>query len=490
MRSRYLRSVRGGPALGLLVLGLARYGDSPGRERDFLDRLLIRDRAELRAVETPAGAVKLVARLLMETGRPAEADDLLRPMADRRPVWIARRPGCSAGRPSSSADKRRPTPCSSGPPASAPTTPRPSRRRSSARGSAPSAIRRSTARISGRAPTPGRSTSGSALKDVPLPDRPVPDPMDPRIHHSFTRKSADRIEMEPATTRTARSPARSSRMHSARASTASRWSRGTSRRARSASCGSRTTRPSGPWRATKGVNAVPHERPNSSGWSCRRRRCASACTATRRGSAPHCRSRRSRSAPRRPIAASAASGATGPGSTTSRPSSPDIAESAIGATPGSPPRRLLRSCNECHASNGSVEPSDPEFTRVQGTTLMFSRCFTATEGRDPLRHLPRPASRPRPHDRSLRGQVPRLPRRAGIAGRRHPGALALPGQSGLGLHRLPHAQGARPDVPGAIHRPPHPRPSHGRGDGGQVGRALQPDSVRTDPASGRKARPT
>ena len=41
----YFRAVRGGPALGLLVMGLARYGDTPGREREFLDRLLIRDRA-------------------------------------------------------------------------------------------------------------------------------------------------------------------------------------------------------------------------------------------------------------------------------------------------------------------------------------------------------------------------------------------------------------------------------------------------------------
>src|SRR6185312_4757181 len=49
-------------------------------------------------------------------------------------------------------------------------------------------------------------------------------------------------------------------------------------------------------------------------------------------------------------------------------------------TKGSPPRRLLRSCQECHGASGSVEPSDPEFTRVQGTTLKFSKCFTASQG--------------------------------------------------------------------------------------------------------------
>ncbi len=56
------------------------------------------------------------------------------------------------------------------------------------------------------------------------------------------------------------------------------------------------------------------------------------------------------------------------------------AEAAIGVTRGSPPRRLLQSCEECHASNGLVEPSDPEFTRIQGTTLKFSRCFSASQG--------------------------------------------------------------------------------------------------------------
>ena len=101
-----LRAVRGGPALGLLVLGLARYGGDRGREREFLDRLLLRDRADLRAVETPAGAVKLLARLLMETGRPAEAHDLLRPMteetvgpsADREAAWLLSRAALQLGR--------------------------------------------------------------------------------------------------------------------------------------------------------------------------------------------------------------------------------------------------------------------------------------------------------------------------------------------------------------------------------------------------------
>ena len=36
---------------------------------------------------------------------------------------------------------------------------------------------------------------------------------------------------------------------------------------------------------------------------------------------------------------------------------------------------------ECHAADGSIQPSDPEFTRAQGTTFLFSRCFTAGKDR-------------------------------------------------------------------------------------------------------------
>ena len=41
----------------------------------------------------------------------------------------------------------------------------------------------------------------------------------------------------------------------------------------------------------------------------------------------------------------------------------------------------LNSCVECHAADGSIQPSDPEFTRAQGTTFLFSRCYTAKKDR-------------------------------------------------------------------------------------------------------------
>ena len=55
-----------------------------------------------------------------------------------------------------------------------------------------------------------------------------------------------------------------------------------------------------------------------------------------------------------------------------------FAELAIAQTSTTPVLSRLKSCIECHASDGSAAVSDPEFTRAQGTTLLFSKCFTAS----------------------------------------------------------------------------------------------------------------
>ncbi len=46
-----------------------------------------------------------------------------------------------------------------------------------------------------------------------------------------------------------------------------------------------------------------------------------------------------------------------------------------------PARAQLNSCAECHSEDGTVPPSDPEFTRFQGTTFLYSRCFIANPDR-------------------------------------------------------------------------------------------------------------
>lgn len=58
-----------------------------------------------------------------------------------------------------------------------------------------------------------------------------------------------------------------------------------------------------------------------------------------------------------------------------------FAEPAIALTQQTPSLQRLSSCVECHAADGTIQPSDPEFTRAQGTTFLFSRCFTAAKDR-------------------------------------------------------------------------------------------------------------
>ena len=70
----------------------------------------------------------------------------------------------------------------------------------------------------------------------------------------------------------------------------------------------------------------------------------------------------------------------GPGLNHVKAAQTGFAELAIAQTSATPAGARLKSCTECHAADGSVKVSDPEFTRAQGTTLLFSKCFTATKG--------------------------------------------------------------------------------------------------------------
>ena len=79
-RCELLRSIASGAALSLFALALARYSSDSTGQDEFFDRLASRDRSALRRVKTTAAAIKLTARLLMETGRTAEAVQLLDPL--------------------------------------------------------------------------------------------------------------------------------------------------------------------------------------------------------------------------------------------------------------------------------------------------------------------------------------------------------------------------------------------------------------------------
>ena len=71
----------------------------------------------------------------------------------------------------------------------------------------------------------------------------------------------------------------------------------------------------------------------------------------------------------------------GPGKSHGKAAEFGFAEFAIALSAKTPSQERLKSCVECHGADGSIQPGDPEFTRAQGTTFLFSRCYTAAQDR-------------------------------------------------------------------------------------------------------------
>src|SRR5262249_52318046 len=71
----------------------------------------------------------------------------------------------------------------------------------------------------------------------------------------------------------------------------------------------------------------------------------------------------------------------GPGLNHVRAAESGFSELAIALGSKTLSRGRLDSCVMCHAADGSIQPSDPEFTRAQGTTFLFSRCYKAASER-------------------------------------------------------------------------------------------------------------
>ena len=205
-RGELLRKVANGPSLGMLVLGLARFANDTHSEDELLDRLNSHHSKFLRGVDTTAGAVKLTARLLLETGHAAEAALLLDPMVggattegaassagpvDREAAWLLSRAALQADQHeradamlalagdfgASQTDRLEPSPFAG------------SRRC----GDCHPRIYHEQQVASRHAQT---LRFGKGLKDVPLPGAAVADPVISGISHRFRRTGDDRIEVE------------------------------------------------------------------------------------------------------------------------------------------------------------------------------------------------------------------------------------------------------------------------------------------------------
>jgi Cytochrome c554 and c-prime len=387
-RSELLREVPNGPALAVLALCLARYSSNVEQEEDFLDRLKSHHRSRLRGVGSVDAALLLIARLLLETGRTTDAVDILDPLVanpvSERPVsrsgsvvkeaaWLLSRAALQSDQ-QDRADTMLAIAGDFGMTQGASPEPSPftgSRRCGECH---PRAYREQQ----GESRHAQTLRFGQDLKDIPLPEAPVPDPVIKSISHGFKRKGMDEIEIESRienrTFRAIVEYAVGSGRHGI--TMIARDEQGIARELRVSYYG----RDHG-WGLTKGIDFAPPDAGDHIGLGLGPKAlnlCLSCHTTWSRSVAPGQSSARS---PERADRGIGCERCHGPGLNHAKATETGYAELAIALGSRTPSQVRLNSCVECHAADGSVPPSDPEFTRAQGTTFLFSRCYTTARDR-------------------------------------------------------------------------------------------------------------
>jgi Cytochrome c554 and c-prime len=379
-RIELLLAVPGGRQLGFLIFVLVRYATDPDSEQEFLDRLMSRDRSVLAGLNSRAAVVRLSGRLLLEMGRPEDADELLRDLVansstppDREGAWLLSRTALQLDR-QETADKMLAMAGDFGRSAQSASEPSPFVGSLRCRDCHLRIYREQ--QVSSRHALTLRS--GPELKTVPLPTEPVADPALPGLSHRLSRRDDDhRIDLETRIDDRV--------MHAIVEYALGSGRHGITMLAKDDAGIDRELRVSyfsdeESWGKTKGIDRAPqdagdHIGPGLSPQSLRH--CLNCHTTWFRSADLN------RPGSRRPETRDHGIGCErchGPGLNHVKAAQTGFAELAIARTRSTTVRSRLESCTECHASDGSVEVSDPEFTRAQGTTLLFSKCFTASNG--------------------------------------------------------------------------------------------------------------
>jgi predicted CXXCH cytochrome family protein len=379
-----LRSIPGGPPLGLLVLALARYAAAGDQEDEFLDRLGSRDSPLLERTRTPGDAINMIARLLLETGRASEARDLLEPGVNTRSqmastvhslelqkeaAWLMSRAALQLGA-HDTADAMLKLAGNPGKSVAAGIEPSPfvgSRRC----GECHRSIYRAQQGETGHAET---LRFGTDLKDVPLPQGSIADQAVAGITHSFKRENDQRIELESRDEWRAFRAVVDYAVGSGRHGITMLASDhdGIEHELRISYFGL-----DGTWGQTKGIEFAPQHAADLIGLRLgpdHVNHCLSCHSTWFRSIAPMHAGVRPPEAEDRGIGCERCHG---PGLNHVKAAETGFAELAIALTVRTPPRAQLDSCVECHKADGTVPPSDPEFTRFHGTTFLWSRCFLA-----------------------------------------------------------------------------------------------------------------
>lgn len=375
LQAERLTAVADGPALAELVVGLADIASSErsaARFNTLFDRLMSRPRGDLLAVDSPSAARKLLARLLLEDGRAAEARGWLervRPETDPEAWWLFSRAFLVEGqvaRASAALDR-------------------------AGRFGEDDALALEPARYVGaracaechqgiyqaqqNSPHAQTFRTGAALATVPLPTGDVKDPLAPDIVHRFHRQGA-RIE-ESAEQK------QKGRLAKALIEYALGSGRhGVTMLGKTPAGPHRQLRISyytgGPaWDATSPFAEPPHTADDLIGGALTEQdfRACLNCHTTR------FRSEHDRNGPEARDRGIGCERCHGPGDHHLRAVAASFSQLAIARPRVASPAQRMTLCAQCHAANGEIPPSDPRFTRFHSTTLAYSRCLIESGGR-------------------------------------------------------------------------------------------------------------
>ncbi len=378
-RVESMLGVQGGEPLAVLALGLAEAARSADEELELLDRLEYLDHNRLQAVTSPGEAIKLVARLMLECGRTDDAKRLLESLAkqpsaagvvDREAYWLLSRVHLARDEDDlADAALEKADGWGEGGAEPAPFV------GSRQCGECHRTLTREQQHRSRHALT---LALGGSLSQARLPAAPVPDPKIPGLSHRFTRQPSGRIDVESRARERVVKAVVDYAVGSGRhgVTMVARDQAGVERQLRVSYLGSIDG-----WGATKGIDMTTRENGELLG------RPLPPETVSR---CLHCHATWFRAVdlrvagPRGPEALDHGIGCErchGPGLNHVKAVQTGFAQSAIALGARTPAAARLASCYECHAADGTLKPSDPEFTRAQGTTFKYSRCYIASRDR-------------------------------------------------------------------------------------------------------------
>ena len=368
----HIAAVRGAQALGELTLGLGRLVVAKDEGADpALDRLTLFDRATLRGIDSADRSRNTLARLALELGRAKDAQawiaDRRQSRSDPEAHWLLSRIALQHGRPDE-ADAQLERSGGWGAAHASAFEPSPYSGSRSCAG-----CHRTIYRHQQRGHHARTIRGPNELGSVPLPKGPLPDPRKPGVTHRIERVD-ERVEVAAQTKDGTLRALVDYAIGSGR--------NGVTMLAKAPDGAHRELRMSyysrgDHWDLTTGFDPHPRNSADLLGIP---------VAASGFRDCLHCHTTRYRAteAPTGPETVDHGIGCErchGPAAGHLKAVSTGFAEPAITFGKNSPPQARMAQCAECHASDGSIPPTDVQFIRFQASTLPLSKCFRESAGK-------------------------------------------------------------------------------------------------------------